>query len=117
MEQAIKFALGTLRTERACEKEQKGNNSGIVMREAVGAPRRLEKGAAEMLKRDNRTHPRTTKKKKAWKEKKLASGHLSRLWEHERCALRCIKQHGQYLGRNNGFGSFTYEKNSNMCYT
>ena len=61
MKQAIKFAFGTSRTERANEKERKGNNSGIMMRETVGAPRRLEKDAAEMLKRDNRTHPRTTK--------------------------------------------------------
>jgi hypothetical protein len=34
MEQAIKFAFGTLRTERASEKKElKGNNSGIMMRE------------------------------------------------------------------------------------
>ena len=61
MEQAIKFAFGTLRIERASEKELKGNNSGIMMKETVGASRRLEKGAAEKLKRDNRTHTRTTK--------------------------------------------------------
>ena len=61
MEQAIKLAFGTLRIERASEKELKGNNSGIMMKEAVGAPRRLEKDAAEKLKRDNRTHTRTTK--------------------------------------------------------
>ena len=61
MEQAIKFAFGTLRIERASEKELKGNNSGIMMKETVGASRRLEKDAAEKLKRDNRTHTRTTK--------------------------------------------------------
>ena len=62
MEQAIKFAFGTLRTERASEKELKGNNSGIMMRETVvPSIRRLEKDAAEKLKRDNRTHTRTTK--------------------------------------------------------
>ena len=61
MEQAIKFAFGTLRIERASEKELKGNNSGIMMRETVVAPRRLEKGAAEKLKRDNRINSRTSK--------------------------------------------------------
>ena len=61
MEQAIKFAFGTLRTERASEKELKGNNSGIVMRKTVVASRRLEKDAAEKLKRDNRINSRTTK--------------------------------------------------------
>ena len=55
MEQAIKFAFGMMRAERASEKELKGN------RETVVAPRRLEKGAAEKLKRDNRIHTRTTK--------------------------------------------------------
>ena len=61
MEQAIKFAFGTWRTERASEKELKGNNSGIMMRETVVASMRLEKGAAEKLKRDNRINSRTTK--------------------------------------------------------
>jgi hypothetical protein len=62
MEQAIKFAFGMMRAERASEKELKGNNSGIMMRETVVAPRRLEKGAAEQkLKRDNRIDSRTTK--------------------------------------------------------
>ena len=60
MEQAIKFAFGTLRIERASEKELKGNNSGIMMRETVVASR-LEKDAAEKLKRDNRINSRTTK--------------------------------------------------------
>ena len=50
MEQAIKFAFGTWRTERASEKELKGNNSGIMMRETVvPSIRRLEKDAAEKL--------------------------------------------------------------------
>ena len=61
MEQAIKFAFGTWRTERASEKELKGNNSGIMMRETVVASKRLEKDAAEKLKRDNRINSRTTK--------------------------------------------------------
>jgi hypothetical protein len=52
---------GAWRTARASEKELKGNNSGIRMRETVVAPRRLEKGAAEKLKRDNRINSRTTK--------------------------------------------------------
>ena len=60
MEQAIKFAFGTWRTERASEKELKGNNSGIMMGETVVASR-LEKDAAEKLKRDNRINSRTTK--------------------------------------------------------
>jgi hypothetical protein len=49
-----------LRTERASEKELKGNNSGIMMRETVVASR-LEKDAAEKLKRGNRINSRTTK--------------------------------------------------------
>ena len=61
MEQAIKFAFGMMRAERASEKELKGNNSGIMMRETVVASKRLEKDAAEKLKRDNRINSRTTK--------------------------------------------------------
>ena len=38
MEQAIKFAFGMLRAERANAKERKGNNSDIMVREAVVAP-------------------------------------------------------------------------------
>jgi hypothetical protein len=59
--QAIKFAFGMLRAERANAKEWKGNNSGIMMRETIVAPMAAEKGAAEKLKRDNRIHLRTTK--------------------------------------------------------
>jgi hypothetical protein len=37
------------------------DSSGMMMREAAVAPRRLEKGAAEKLKRDNRINSRTSK--------------------------------------------------------
>jgi hypothetical protein len=50
-----------LRAERANAKERKGNNSSIMMRETVVAPMAAEKGAAEKLKGDNRTHSRTMK--------------------------------------------------------
>jgi hypothetical protein len=61
MEQAIKFSFGMLRAERANAKEQKGNNSDMMMRETIAASMAAEKGAAEKLKRDNRIHSRTTK--------------------------------------------------------
>jgi len=61
MEQAIKVAFGTLRLELASEKEPKGNNSGIMMKETVGASGRLDQEVAQKLKRDNRIHTRTTK--------------------------------------------------------
>jgi hypothetical protein len=61
MEQAIKFAFGTSRTERANEKERKGNTSSIMMKESVGASGRLDQEVAQELKRDNRIHTRTTK--------------------------------------------------------
>ena len=61
MKQAIKFAFGTLRIERANEKERKGNNSSIMMKETVGASGRLDQEVAQKLKRDNRIHTRTTK--------------------------------------------------------
>jgi hypothetical protein len=46
MEQAIKFAFGTSRTERANEKERKGNTSSIMMKENVGASGRLDQEVA-----------------------------------------------------------------------
>ena len=61
MEQAIKFAFGMLRAERANAKERKDNNSSIIMRANIVASMAAEKGAAEKLKRDNRIHTRTTK--------------------------------------------------------
>ena len=42
MEQAIKFAFGMLRAERANAKERKGNNSDMMVREAVVAPMAAE---------------------------------------------------------------------------
>ena len=61
MKQAIKFAFGTLKIERANEKERKGNNSSKMMKETVGASGRLDQEVAQKLKRDNRIHTRTTK--------------------------------------------------------